>query len=107
MGLFLGLYALKYEMRDKQRLPADAIHVEQDVIGEAVGSQDQVSAAYGGFNRINFHTDGAFEVHRVIASPDSLEACRITWRSSLPDFRAPRRDRQGADEDDAPQEERT
>src|SRR5450755_2016439 len=50
VGLLLGLYALREQMRDKRALAADAIKVEQELIGEAVGAQDQVSAAYGGFN---------------------------------------------------------
>ncbi|MGC1581355.1 MAG: hypothetical protein WA766_07720 [Candidatus Acidiferrales bacterium] len=73
VGLLLGLHALKNEMRDKRKLASEAIHVEQDLLAEAVGSQDQVSAAYGGFNRINFHTDGSIEVNRIIAEPDRLE----------------------------------
>src|SRR5258708_26386605 len=55
-------------MRDKHMLDAEAIDVEKNLIGEAVGSQDQLSAAYGGFNRIEFHPDGAIEVRRVVAS---------------------------------------
>ncbi len=66
VGLLLGLYGLKEKMRDKHGLATDAIHVEQDLIEEAVGSQDQVSAAYGGFNRINFNSDGSIEVRRVL-----------------------------------------
>ena len=76
VGLLLGLYALKDQMRNKHALAADAIHVEQNVIGEAVGSQDQVSAAYGGFNRINFNTDGSFQVKQIIASAERLEHLR-------------------------------
>ncbi|MFN0171045.1 MAG: kinase [Bryobacteraceae bacterium] len=72
VGLLLGLYALKGQMRDRHSLATDAIHVEQEVVREAVGSQDQVSAAYGGFNRINFHTDGSIDVKRIIASPQRL-----------------------------------
>src|SRR5271167_2634762 len=45
VGLLLGLYALQDRMRDKQALARDAIYVEQEVIREAVGSQDQVAAA--------------------------------------------------------------
>lgn len=70
VGLLLGLYALKNQMRDKHSLNADAIHVEQEIIGETVGSQDQTSAAYGGFNRINFHRDGNIEVNRILTSPE-------------------------------------
>ena len=69
VGLLLGLYALKNHMRDKHALAADAIHVEQHLLQEAVGSQDQVSAAYGGFNRINFHPDDTIEVNRVLTAP--------------------------------------
>jgi D-glycero-alpha-D-manno-heptose-7-phosphate kinase len=72
VGLLLGLYALKNQMRDKHSLNADAIHVEQELLKEAVGSQDQTCAAYGGFNRINFHTDGGIEVRRVLADPGRL-----------------------------------
>ena len=72
VGLLLGLYGLKDQMRDKHSLAADAIHVEQDLIGEAVGSQDQVTAAYGGFNRVYFNTDGGIEVRRVLTSQSRL-----------------------------------
>src|SRR6202041_3348426 len=66
VGLLLGLYALREQMRDKQTLAAEAIHIEQELLKEAVGAQDQVSAAYGGFNRINFLTDGSIEVKRLL-----------------------------------------
>jgi D-glycero-alpha-D-manno-heptose-7-phosphate kinase len=59
-------------MRDKHALAKEAIHVEQELLQEAVGAQDQVSAAYGGFNRINFQTDGSIEVKRVLTSPSRL-----------------------------------
>jgi D-glycero-alpha-D-manno-heptose-7-phosphate kinase len=72
VGLLLGLYGLKDQMRSKHALATDAIHVEQEVLRESVGSQDQISAAYGGFNRINFNVDGSFEVRQLITSPDRL-----------------------------------
>ena len=72
VGLLLGLYGLQDRMRDKHALAADAIHVEQELLQEAVGAQDQVSAAYGGFNRINFGKDGTIEVKGVLTSPDRL-----------------------------------
>ena len=68
VGLLLGLYALKGQMRDKHSLAMDAIHVEQGLLKEAVGAQDQVSAAYGGFNRINFQPDGSIDVNRILTS---------------------------------------
>jgi D-glycero-alpha-D-manno-heptose-7-phosphate kinase len=72
VGLLLSLYALKNQMRDKQALAADAIHVERDLLHESVGSQDQVCAAHGGFNRINFNQDDSIEVKRIFTSPSRL-----------------------------------
>jgi D-glycero-alpha-D-manno-heptose-7-phosphate kinase len=72
VGLLLGLYALKNQMRDKHTLAKEAIHIEQDLLHEAVGAQDQASAAYGGFNRINFSTDGSLEVKRMLISQNRL-----------------------------------
>jgi D-glycero-alpha-D-manno-heptose-7-phosphate kinase len=72
VGLLQGLYALKNQMRDKVALAAEAIHVEQELLKEAVGVQDQISAAHGGFNRINFHTDGSIEVKRMLTEPNRL-----------------------------------
>ncbi len=72
VGLLLALYALKNQMRDKHSLALDAIHVEQEVLREAVGAQDQVSAAYGGFNRINFRNQGTIEVRQLLTTPSRL-----------------------------------
>jgi D-glycero-alpha-D-manno-heptose-7-phosphate kinase len=72
VGLLLGLYALGDRMRDKHALAQDAIHVEQEVLCEAVGAQDQVAAAYGGFNHISFHVDGSVQVKPMLAAADRL-----------------------------------
>ncbi len=72
VGLLLGLYALQDRMRDKQALAQDAIYVEQEVIREAVGSQDQIAAAYGGLNHIDFHRDGSFDVQPVLAPRERI-----------------------------------
>jgi D-glycero-alpha-D-manno-heptose-7-phosphate kinase len=72
VGLLLGLHALKNQMRDKHSLALEAIRVEQEILREAVGAQDQVSAAYGGLNRINFGRDGSIEVNRILISQERL-----------------------------------
>src|ERR1700684_4468671 len=72
VGLLLALYGLKEQMCDKQTLAAEAIHVEQVLLQEAVGAQDQVSAAYGGFNHINFLPDGSIDVKRVLTTQSRL-----------------------------------
>ncbi|MGA2569833.1 MAG: galactokinase [Terracidiphilus sp.] len=72
VGLLLGLYALQEQIRDKHTLAEEAIYVEQELLHETVGAQDQVSAAYGGFNRINFHTDGSIEVNKLVVESERL-----------------------------------
>ena len=44
------------------------------MIGEHVGAQDQVCAAFGGFNWIEFATDGTFEVSPLILPPGRAES---------------------------------
>lgn len=73
VGLLRGLYALKGQMRDKRALTRDAIYVEQVLLDEAVGAQDQASAAHGGFNRIDFQPDDSIDVTRLPVSPARLE----------------------------------
>ncbi len=66
VGLLHVLQTLAGRMSNKKQLASDAIHIEQNVIGEHVGSQDQISTAFGGFNRIEFQPDGAFHLSPVI-----------------------------------------
>lgn len=66
VGLVHALHALNGHMATKHDLAKDAIHIEQNIIGENVGSQDQVSAAYGGFNRIDFYQNDSFEVSPLV-----------------------------------------
>ena len=73
VGLLNALHALKGHMATKEQLANEAIHVEQDLLNETVGSQDQVNAAYGGFNHITFHTSGEISVRPVIIPADRLE----------------------------------
>jgi D-glycero-alpha-D-manno-heptose-7-phosphate kinase len=72
VGLLLGLYALGDRMRDKHALAQDAIHVEQEILKETVGVQDQVAAAYGGFNHISFQLDGSIQVKPMLAAAERL-----------------------------------
>ncbi len=79
VGLLHALTALQGRMISKRQLADEAIRIEQDVMMEAVGSQDQIWAAYGGLNRIDFKTDGAYEVSPLILSADN----RKTLHSSF------------------------
>jgi D-glycero-alpha-D-manno-heptose-7-phosphate kinase len=60
MNAFMGTHSSAHE------LATLSIHIEQNLINECVGSQDQISAAYGGFNEIKFHADDTFTVEQKI-----------------------------------------
>ncbi|MBI2599795.1 kinase [Candidatus Daviesbacteria bacterium] len=66
VGLLHALYALKGHMPNKHKLAEESIYLEQKVLKETVGSQDQVLASYGGFNLITFHKDKQISVKPVI-----------------------------------------
>ncbi|MBI2886769.1 MAG: kinase [Chloroflexi bacterium] len=70
VGLLHALHALKGRMADRMALAHEAIHVEQDLIGENVGCQDQTFAAIGGFNRIDFLPDGRIQPTAIILSDE-------------------------------------
>lgn len=65
VGLLHALSALQGRMASKEWLAREAIRIEQKVLRENVGSQDQVAASYGGMNLIHFHTDGGIQVQPV------------------------------------------
>jgi len=73
VGLLHSLYAMKGEYRSAEQLAREAIYIEQDVLHEHVGSQDQIAAAYGGFNMIEFFSDGSFDVSPVLVDSSRLE----------------------------------
>ena len=62
VGLLHALLALKGQVVSKKQLAAESIYLEQEVLKESVGSQDQVCAAYGGVNRLTFLPNGDFSV---------------------------------------------
>ena len=72
VGLIHALSALRGQYITKDDLAAQAIHMEQHIIKEHVGSQDQITAAFGGFNRIDFRTNDTFQVSPIILTKDRL-----------------------------------
>ena len=62
VGLLHSIYALRGQSASKAQLAREAIHVEQDLIKDTVGAQDQILASFGGFNRVTFLPDDRFEV---------------------------------------------
>lgn len=68
VGLLHALHALRGEMPSKNQLAKESIHLEQEVLQETVGSQDQVMAAYGGFRHVKFHPNGQIAIDPLILS---------------------------------------
>ena len=73
VGLISAIRALDGQYSSSDHLAKEAIHVEQCMLREAVGVQDQISTAFGGFNHIVLNTDGTFEVHPMVLPPNRLE----------------------------------
>jgi D-glycero-alpha-D-manno-heptose-7-phosphate kinase len=72
VGLLNSLYALEGKIIAKEHLTKAAIYIEQELIKENVGSQDQTSAAYGGLNIIKFVPNGEIVVAPIIIEPERL-----------------------------------
>lgn len=73
VGMLHALQALQNRMVTKRELALQAIHVEQELINEAVGSQDQTAAAFGGLNRISFNRQNEIDVDPIVISRDKLD----------------------------------
>lgn len=71
VGMLHSLSALKGVRVSKEWLANEAIRIEQKVLCESVGSQDQIAAAHGGFNIIHFSPDGS-----AVVDPLALNAKR-------------------------------
>ena len=69
VGLLNAFYALKGKYADKKKLATEAIYLERVLCNEAGGWQDQIAAAFGGMNYIEFKDD-SFEVRPIIIHPD-------------------------------------
>jgi D-glycero-alpha-D-manno-heptose-7-phosphate kinase len=72
VGFLSTLYALSGQMVGKRKLASSAIYIEQDILGENVGSQDQVAAAFGGLNRIDFNGKENFFVQPVTVNQKKI-----------------------------------
>lgn len=72
VGMLNSLLALKGKIASKNYLAKQAIYVERNILKECVGSQDQVAVAYGGFNKIVFHSDHNFRVEPLTLSKERM-----------------------------------
>jgi len=74
VGLINAVHALDGHHVSKEKLANEAIHVEQCVLHERVGLQDQVSAAFGGFNHITIAQNGTYSVTPMVLPVERLQA---------------------------------
>ncbi|WP_211436219.1 hypothetical protein [Candidatus Kuenenia stuttgartiensis] len=87
VGLLNTLYALEGRVVTKESLYKEAIHIEQNLIKENVGSQDQAWAACGGLNIIEFLQNGEILVKPIIMRESLLRSFEnkfmlfFTWLS--------------------------
>ena len=73
VGLMNLLNSFQGKKINKKQLAQKSIYFEQKILKDVVGSQDQVAAAYGGFNKIVFNTGGSFDVHSVSIKKSTLK----------------------------------
>ena len=64
--LLQALNTLKGKFVTKKMLATDALYIEQKILKEFVGSQDQIATAFGGLNHIRFNNNKSFEVNPII-----------------------------------------
>ena len=72
VGLLAALHAFQGRVVCQEELASQAVHVEQQMIHERVGVQDQYSCALGGFLFLEYKPDGAVRVNRIPVSSDTL-----------------------------------
>ena len=73
VGMINIILSLKNKNFSKNKLAKESINFERNILKETVGSQDQVAAAYGGFNSISFYPNEKFVVNKNIISNSSIK----------------------------------
>ena len=73
VGMLNAFHCLKGKYADKRKLADQAIYLERELCHESGGWQDQIAAAFGGMNRIEFNIDGTYDVRPLIIYPKRKE----------------------------------
>lgn len=66
VGLLHCLYAYKNKYVSAAKLAEESSYIEIKKCNEPIGKQDQYSAAFGGFNFIQFNSDGSVKIEPLI-----------------------------------------
>ena len=69
VGMLNAFYCLKGKYVDNKKLADEAIYLERTLCGECGGWQDQIAAAFGGLNRIDFNGE-SYSVRPIIITPE-------------------------------------
>lgn len=72
VGLIHAIHALRGSMPSRKQLASESTHIEQKILKETVGGQDQIMAAHGGFNHVTFTRSGEIIVKPLTISPERL-----------------------------------
>ena len=72
-GLLRAMYAYTKEKINKRRIAKEAIHIEQNILKETVGCQDQFAVTYGGLNEIIFEKSGLIKIKKLKISKTKLK----------------------------------
>ncbi|MBO98791.1 MAG: kinase [Chloroflexi bacterium] len=72
VGLINSLANLNEKPLNETDLALKAIELEQNILNEKVGSQDQIAASFGGFNKIIFNKDSSFNVEKIEIKQETL-----------------------------------
>jgi len=73
VGLINLLRAYIGKNIEKKSLAKESIYFEQKILKEVVGSQDQIAASFGGFNKISFKKNGNFTVKSLSTKKKTLK----------------------------------
>lgn len=70
VGMLSALHALRGEVPSGAQLANEAIKVEQEVLRETVGIQDQIACAWGGLNMIEINREGDYGIVPILLSAE-------------------------------------
>jgi D-glycero-alpha-D-manno-heptose-7-phosphate kinase len=73
VGLYFTLNQILNKKNSSKALAKQAINIERNILNESGGWQDQLHAAYGGFNTFNFSKSGKITHNPIILSSESIE----------------------------------
>jgi len=74
VALLTALHAFKGELVSREQVAAEAVYVEQEMIKERVGVQDQYACALGGLIHLQCHPDNRIHADPIVLASERLRA---------------------------------